>query len=729
MAQLALARARDFDPSEPRDELGRWTDGGDGGDIGDAEPMTGFVSPNVNELNFGQAQAAVGSARQEVLRQAAAEIDQVVGRAPAPARDVIGAWRDGAENSLMMRMPRWSTAEARVALAMKGWLGDQKSALLFEPHQGGNAFMASFPAKGELADIHASLLKGGLAFHTLEPHPGGATVHVYGEDQATADAVGKAAQGYGGKASFTFGNGEFVGTSKTDGTDREQRDDARAKYEAVIAAAAAAPEFRGRDLARRWNDLRDRWGRKLQEVSGPEHARQLTGEATMAETPKVKANTRSIDEVAKQLNERTGKILARQFGVSSVTGPSPATDAFLADAIAQDLKSGLINGHSSPTWYSDKMAAAMKSAEQLHPEIATDPIKRWSYITSLAVTSQGETVDSNVRLAEVAYKTFKETGKFPTDVAAVNKTAINGNFAKVNAFIDKLGAKGTQDFFATEFTARDLKKETGFEVEKTKADAKVYGSAVLGPKIGQGFYQNLNGNFKPITMDMWFMRSWGRMTNTGIGYTDMKPVAARLQNALKDEGRDAPEDLDKLNDIAQQIYQQHERDWAKGIRDKKGELQYAAERFVYNYGGAMVDQPRGGNQRAWMTSVFNQALDKLKTEGINLEPASAQATWWNPEKVLFGHFGGRVKELDTDYAKSIGKLAASAGAKDFVDYPMQPNIKLEFGPWLEDPDEPDRMTKEQIADLAAGVERLMAANKSDKPRIRVIRRPPQSLKE
>jgi hypothetical protein len=34
--------------------------------------------------------------------------------------------------------------------------------------------------------------------------------------------------------------------------------------------------------------------------------------------------------------------------------------------------------------------------------------------------------------------------------------------------------------------------------------------------------------------------------------------------------------------------------------------------------------------------VFNKALDKL-------EPAAAQATWWNLEKVLYKHLGGRVK--------------------------------------------------------------------------------------
>ena len=44
----------------------------------------------------------------------------------------------------------------------------------------------------------------------------------------------------------------------------------------------------------------------------------------------------------------------------------------------------------------------------------------------------------------------------------------------------------------------------------------VLGSAVLGPKIGNGFFSNLNGYFSGLTMDRWLMRTWGRMTGTLI---------------------------------------------------------------------------------------------------------------------------------------------------------------------------------------------------------------------
>ena len=44
-----------------------------------------------------------------------------------------------------------------------------------------------------------------------------------------------------------------------------------------------------------------------------------------------------------------------------------------------------------------------------------------------------------------------------------------------------------------------------------KVDDIVNGAAVFGPKIGQGFLQNLLGKFDPVTVDLW-MRPNGIIT-------------------------------------------------------------------------------------------------------------------------------------------------------------------------------------------------------------------------
>ena len=66
--------------------------------------------------------------------------------------------------------------------------------------------------------------------------------------------------------------------------------------------------------------------------------------------------------------------------------------------------------------------------------------------------------------------------------------------------------------------------------------ASLYGSAVFGPKIGQGFYQNLMGNFDPITIDMWFMRTWGRLTGVLVGKPKLQENINNLATEMRKEG-------------------------------------------------------------------------------------------------------------------------------------------------------------------------------------------------
>ena len=727
--RIAKARSqrlldRLFDESQhPRDDHGRWTDSGGSDDTA----SIAFISPNVADLKIDGAIAGLHGERQEALRKASADVDVRLGKNPVEATNVVGAWSDGAENSLQLKMPKgWSHDEAKVAMAMKGWLGDQKSALLFTPDKNGNAFIASFPMTGKLDQIHQQMLDDGLAFHTLEPTSNGAMVHVYGEDQATHDTIAKALEKHDTYGTITHGRGEFIGTTKTDGTDREQRDDARSQYEAIIRDAQAQPAFEGRDVGKIWDDLRARWGGSLspEEVGG--HA--LTSNAIIAEAGKVKPNSVRVPDVAKRINERAGKILKADLGVDHINlkNRTDETDDYLAGVIAQELKDGLTNGRSAVDWYDRTMKSAMASAEKLYPGIKSDPDQRFAYTAALAISSQGEVVASTVRLADQAYKHFAEHGKFPTDIETKDPN-IRKTLMKVNGLIDKMGLAKTREFFNSQMTSRDLMKATGVK-SGLGADDMVYGSAILGPKIGQGFYQNLNGNFSPITMDLWFMRAWGRLTNTGIGFQDMAPLYERLDNALKAEGKKVPKSEDAKIKLARDIVAQHEKDYKahkaeykSGERDKS-ELVYASERIDYSVDGAMVEQPSGVKQRQWITSVFHKALNKLNSEGIRMQPASAQATWWWPEQVLYDKLGGRVRENDNDYAKALKKLADSRGLKQF-DY----SEGLQFAPWVDDPDPPDTMSDDEIEAMAERVASFFGVAKSLQPDWPTIRAQAQAL--
>jgi hypothetical protein len=120
----------------------------------------------------------------------------------------------------------------------------------------------SFEAKGDLADIHKHLLQDGIAFHTLVPHKGGATVYAVVIDPkeipSTVAAADKAAERYDGKVTTRHGRGEFFGVPfDQPGSDREQRDAARSIYESNIRQSTVP----GSEAI--WQGIRDHWGKEL----------------------------------------------------------------------------------------------------------------------------------------------------------------------------------------------------------------------------------------------------------------------------------------------------------------------------------------------------------------------------------------------------------------------------------------------------------------------------------
>ena len=267
-AVALLARAGDWDESEhPRDDRGRFAGGG-GGDDGAAA----FISPNVSNLSFEEAVAALKSPGQLRLNSAARFIDDKLG-IQSTNYPAIGAWSDGAENSMMVVANGATQAQMRAASAMKGYLADQKAVLIFYPAASGESwetisageYLLNFEASGDVGDIHQRLLNDGLAFHTLEPLGGDRfRVHVYAADDDTADTVDRAAEEFGSDVKAIRGQGEFLGTHLESGTDREQRDDARRVYEETIKGIEASGALG--DLGRTWNDVLNHW----QSLSTPE---------------------------------------------------------------------------------------------------------------------------------------------------------------------------------------------------------------------------------------------------------------------------------------------------------------------------------------------------------------------------------------------------------------------------------------------------------------------------
>ena len=218
-----------------------------------------FVSPNIAEhLDFGAAVQGLASPRQKALMAASAYINSHLGLR-AQDHKVVGAWADGAENSLLTETDGASWDQLTTAAAMKGHLADQKAILAFLEDAAGPATLFKFHANGDLNTIHKGLLEDGVAFHTIEPDNGGAMVYVADLDGSAQAAVIKAAEQFNATVEHHQGRAEFVGTTKDDGTDRDQRDDARRAYETVIGKSP----IQGSQAL--WKGILDRWSKALTE--------------------------------------------------------------------------------------------------------------------------------------------------------------------------------------------------------------------------------------------------------------------------------------------------------------------------------------------------------------------------------------------------------------------------------------------------------------------------------
>jgi hypothetical protein len=197
------------------------------------------------------------------------------------------------------------------------------------------------------------------------------------------------------------------------------------------------------------------------------------------------------------------------------------------------------SNRNAADWYTTAIESALAAAAVIHPELSSDeaarkipafakernPSQAAQFVlrAALAITSQNNTVVDNTKYAEAVYKAFVETGKFVSGEYGGKKTAINNNLKLFNRLAAKLGSLERAEAFARkEFTVRSVMAEAskalGKQIKVTGLQNDIVnGSAIFGPKIGQGFLQNLLGNFFPVTIDLWMRRTWGRMTGDVVG--------------------------------------------------------------------------------------------------------------------------------------------------------------------------------------------------------------------
>jgi hypothetical protein len=236
----------------------------------------------------------------------------------------------------------------------------------------------------------------------------------------------------------------------------------------------------------------------------------------------------------------------------------------IATIMAAEAQLALGNTGNAFTWYSSALAKALDIISIKYPMLADDAAAaeaglgtsrnaRFAFTYIMAVTSQNLDVAANSVATDKAFGEMLQRvrdGNFtmPRSWGTGDKQkAMGENFAKFGPLIDKMPGDdfpsklaALDDLFRVKMTVKEwvaYMKQQGVPYNKpgqTAMDAVVYGSSLLGPKIGNGFWQNLNGNYDPMTIDLWMRRTWGRLTGKSIGNPAALPEQrARLAGAIK----------------------------------------------------------------------------------------------------------------------------------------------------------------------------------------------------
>ena len=369
----------------------------------------------------------------------------------------------------------------------------------------------------------------------------------------------------------------------------------------------------------------------------------------------------------------------------------------LSDFVVEDALEALKDNENAIGWYGRTVTQALETVGELHPEVLTDPKAKMQFIWATAVTSNGLKVDKNFELALDVYETLKETGRFPTDAGIGQAAAaINSGLAQYHTMLEKFQRKSNSDegahdllieFMNSRVPVKQLEKEYGVDISGEGKNTMVRGASILGPKIGNGFYSNLYGNFDELTMDRWLMRTVGRWRGGLVKIN--KPMIAKKTSEIKEmmPGLDikavkplfdgsgiklkkkmTKPQVEGLSKVIAKLSM--DPAWRKQINAiPGGENLRKAGNGLAKYLDGQVEAPAGAKERTFIREVFQRGLNRLQDASSvrqrSNEPltmSDLQALLWYPEKRLYdtakqkdGESRGYEDDEAPDYANAARK--------------------------------------------------------------------------
>ena len=358
--------------------------------------------------------------------------------------------------------------------------------------------------------------------------------------------------------------------------------------------------------------------------------------------------------VAKALEERQ----RAKYGTIDANDRSPEARRKISNWMVEEVKYfiGEMGENSGKDWYGEKYQKALDAMSQIFPEFSNDQNARDLFTMLVAITSDGQKVLTNFKLASMAYEHYKNNGelpaklpgnrKFDKNLAAINQLLKDndGDIAKIKEGL--LNISSIKDINAR-------RKSEGLELVKSSWPVEFnapYAAAVFGPKLGM-FYANLSGQENYPTLDRWWSRTFNRYRGN---------LLQSVKRGFSSKG--VPIGLDRLKEMLgdpnmsdDQVYFE-----ARNLRDsyaEKGykngtELEKAGNTVYKNVFENLNDSPFNKNDRQFMYDAVTSAVKKLNNSGYDLTIADVQAILWYFEKNLYKKLGVRANIAGISYEEA-----------------------------------------------------------------------------
>jgi hypothetical protein len=315
---------------------------------------------------------------------------------------------------------------------------------------------------------------------------------------------------------------------------------------ANLAEAAAA--LIGADLLpdAKWYELYDAWKESETDIQSdaPEavafreyanaHARSIGLTGRLGRNGSAEAG-RQRKVLLKLLNLRSMGAAGRIQTLAGITGDPKVDQGRVAELYATALAMGIVHIHNNnqlrtaEDWYGRTIRGMNKILHSRVPGLkSTHPNHKENRVVfslMLAIMSNGETIERNMTKAIDAFEHWQETGEFRSPPGyrsmgtdpLITIQQLREAFDSWEEVLDWMKTPGS----IKEVNARIKAVKARLQAEGKKHDAiklvttelvdqPGYNALTIGPKIG-AFFLNMNEEWNPVTMDVWFTRTIARM--------------------------------------------------------------------------------------------------------------------------------------------------------------------------------------------------------------------------